>query len=392
MAARAGNATEAAEYAARAELIRGAISQLWVAPLGLPAAFREEGGHRRLRPDPWLYSVFVPIEARGLWDAETAAQALFFTEHGLERVPLFCDSDPHVSNATCGEVVWTSNWVPSMWSVRQMWSGDNSGLALAYFLEGQADAGFNVLSGNMRRDMLQSSVPGMSGGANGGVDFNDACHPMSRALIEGLFGYRPDYVAGVVEIAPQFPSAWPRGSFSGADVSLSLSTDLAASTTMLTVQLAQPTPVLVLRIPLRAVTFNALSLAGIPSDAHVENATESGYGQSVLVVRISAGASGAPIAGAAAEVFFTTPLPCTPSVAADATEGAPLVLTAPLGALLFNISDPQGVFAPGSVALADGVLSATVAAGVSGHHLFFGYAATPGGLPQTILFKLNAAI
>ena len=390
MAARAGNASEAAEYGARAELIRSAVSQLWVAPLGIPAAFREEGGHRRLRPDPWLYSVFVPIEARGLWDRETAAQALFFTEFGLERDPIFCDSGP-ASNKTCGEVVWTSNWVPSMWSVRQMWSGDNSGLALAYFLEGQADEGFNVLSGNMRRDMLQSSVPGSSGGANGGTDFNDAVHPMSRALVEGLFGYRPDYVAGVVEVAPQFPSAWPRGSFSGADVSLSLSTDPAASTTLLTVQLTRPAPALVLRIPLRAASLGPLSVAGIPSDARVENTTEGGYGQTVLVVRITAGASGAPIAGAAAEVAFSAPLPCTPSVLASATEGAPVAVSAPAGLSLLNVSDPQGVFAPGSVSLRGGQLAATVAAGVSGRRLVFGYAATDSGLPQTILFKLDVA-
>jgi hypothetical protein len=34
--------------------------------------------------------------------------------------------------------------------------------------------------------MLQSSVPGSSGGATGGCDFNDSVMPMSRALVEGL--------------------------------------------------------------------------------------------------------------------------------------------------------------------------------------------------------------
>jgi hypothetical protein len=111
MALRAGNATEAAEHAAVAARIQAAAAQLWVAAAGLPASHREEGGHRRLRPDPWLYSVFLPIEA-ALWDPETAAQALHFTEWGLERDPIFCVADPGVSNATCGEVVWTSNWIP----------------------------------------------------------------------------------------------------------------------------------------------------------------------------------------------------------------------------------------------------------------------------------------
>lgn len=52
---------------------------LWIVATGEPAATREEGGHRRLRPDAWLYSIFLPIEAR-MVDTETAAQALYYTE------------------------------------------------------------------------------------------------------------------------------------------------------------------------------------------------------------------------------------------------------------------------------------------------------------------------
>jgi hypothetical protein len=188
MAARAGNASEAAAFAASAARIRGAAAALWVADAGLPASHREEGGHRRLRPDPWLYSVFLPIEA-GLWDAETAAQALHFTEHGLQRDPVVCDA---AANATCGELVWTSNWVPDTWSVRQLWAGDVHGLALAYFLSGLADDGYKVLSGALRWTMLQSVVPGQSGGTNGGTDFNDCV--LFRRGRGHLHRHRPHHV------------------------------------------------------------------------------------------------------------------------------------------------------------------------------------------------------
>lgn len=115
MALRAGNATDAAAHAAVAARIIAAFPSLWVTEEGHPAAFREEGGHQRLRPDAWLYSVFLPIEA-GLLDPIQAAQALFYTEWGLERDPVLpCDE-----GALCGEVVWTSNWVPSSESV--LWS------------------------------------------------------------------------------------------------------------------------------------------------------------------------------------------------------------------------------------------------------------------------------
>lgn len=108
MALRAGNATDAAAHAAVVARIIAAFPSLWVTEEGHPAAFREEGGHQRLRPDAWLYSVFLPIEA-GLLDPVQAAQALFYTEWGLERDPVLpCDE-----GELCGEVVWTSNWVPS---------------------------------------------------------------------------------------------------------------------------------------------------------------------------------------------------------------------------------------------------------------------------------------
>ena len=35
----------------------------WMKERGHPASWREEIGHRRLRPDAWSYAVFLPIDA-----------------------------------------------------------------------------------------------------------------------------------------------------------------------------------------------------------------------------------------------------------------------------------------------------------------------------------------
>ena len=389
MALRAGNGTEAAVYGELAARISAAVPQLWVAAQGLPASHREAGGHRRLRPDPWLYSVFLPIDC-GLWDAETVASALFFTEWGLERDALWCDPDP-ATTATCGAVVWTSNWVPSMWSLRQLWSGDNSALALAYFFAGLADDGYEVLSGTLRRDMLQSAVPGQSGGANGGVDFNDCVHPAARAIVEGLLGFRPDYALGTVTIAPQFPSDWRNATFSTADLALDFATDLS-STVALAVQLARPVPQLLVRLPLRARALQGVAVAGIPASAAVSNATEPGFGQTVLVVRITA-APGEALSAVNVTLAFAQPLPCVPSLVSGAVGGAPIALAAPEGLALASFSDPQAVFVPGSARVgADGRLTGTLAPGLTGWHLVHGLAATlGGGLPQALLFKLNVS-
>jgi hypothetical protein len=56
-----------------------------------------------------------------------------------------------------------------MWSVRQLYPGDNYDLAYAYFVAGLPDDGFNILIGSLRKDMLLSGVPGQSGSSNGGT-------------------------------------------------------------------------------------------------------------------------------------------------------------------------------------------------------------------------------
>jgi hypothetical protein len=252
------------------------------------------------------------------------------------------------------------------------------------------DDGFTVLIGALRRDMLQSVVPGQSGGTNGGTDFNDCVHPASRALVEGFFGFRPDYVGGQVTIAPQFPSTWESASFSSPQVSLNYSSDLAL-TTSLTVRLSQAAPQLVLRIPLCAGALEHWELSGAPEGAMVSNATEAGFGQTVLSLTIS---SPAPIAGpVTARVSFSSPLPAVPSVNyAGLMPGHPVTLTPPPGLALVGFSDPQGVLQPGSARVEGGQLMGILGVNVSAPsaHLVLGRAqTTAGGLPQTILFKLN---
>ena len=168
MALRAGNASDAAAHAAVIARIVAAFPTLWVTAEGHPAAFREEGGHQRLRPDAWLYSLFLPIEA-GLLDPVQAVQSLYYSEWGLERDGITSCDNETANGTSCGQLVWTSNWVPSMWSVRQLWPGDNYALAQAYFTAGLPDDGFTVLEGNLRRDMLLSGVPGQAGASNGGT-------------------------------------------------------------------------------------------------------------------------------------------------------------------------------------------------------------------------------
>jgi hypothetical protein len=110
----------------------------------------------------------------------------------------------------------TSNWVPGMWSVRELYHGDNFAMALGYFLAGQGDEGWELLRGTMLESMYGDLTP-KSGYGNGmvneispgglsqpkcSIDFNDITSMFCRSVVEGLFGYRPDYPNATVRIEP----------------------------------------------------------------------------------------------------------------------------------------------------------------------------------------------
>jgi hypothetical protein len=239
---------------------------------------------------------------------------------------------------------FTRAQVPSMWSVRQLWPGDNYALAQAYLSAGLPDDGMNVLAGNLRRDMLLSGIPGQAGAANGGTDFNDCVHPASRALIEGLFGFQPDYPSGLVTIAPQFPSSWSSANLSTPDFTLLFDCPPSSGSPTLSVTLTQGAPVLVVRLPLRSQAVGTITVSATGS-ASWNWTSAAGFGQSIIIVTITAAPSQLITAATVTIPTASELLPYSPSIHLSATAGQPqpLVLSVPPGSplVLFNFSDPQ---------------------------------------------------
>jgi hypothetical protein len=199
MSRRAGDSEGADRHARQAGKIRRALfDALWVKDKGHFAAYVEQGGHRRVHEDAWLYSQFLPLDA-GLASFEQSLEALYYTEWALENAyPPFG-----------GRRVWTSNWVPSKWSARELYHGDNYHLALAYFQSGWAEEGWKILLGNLLDAGFAKVVPGAQALPEGGCDFNDVLGPFCRVVVEGLFGLAPDYPNNRVRIRPGLPAEWP---------------------------------------------------------------------------------------------------------------------------------------------------------------------------------------
>ena len=299
MARRAGDDAAVKRHAARlAKIRKNFLDKLWIPAKEHVGAYVEQGGLQRVHEDCWLYAIFCPIDA-GMLTSEQAVRSLHYTEWGLQREKM-----PYG-----GERCWPSNWVPSIWSLREMWPGDNYHLALAYFQTGLADDGWTVLRGTFPHLMFFGPVPADFGYTCGGTDFNDCASMFCRTVVEGLFGYRPDYPNGVVTIAPQFPSAWDHASLKSPDFSLTFRNN------QYRVEIAKPA-VLDLRLPVRAKRVTGVKVNG----QAVRWELQPGYGCSELRIRVPACQT------ATVEIASAEPLPPAAAVALEATVGDALAL------------------------------------------------------------------
>jgi len=361
MARQDGDADAAKRHLAAAQHIRQAFfALLWDGTNGHPGSYREQGGLKRLHDDPWLYGIFCPIDA-GLLSTEQSAEALVYTETSLERITL-----PYG-----GQQCWPSNWVPSIWSVREMWSGDNYQLALAYFQAGLPDDGWNVLHGTFPQQLLFGMTPGDMGHPAGGTDFNDCNSMFARAVVEGLFGYRPDYPEGLIHVAPQFPGAWDHASITTPDMSMTYTRNGTHIHFKLNVTKAGP---LVVRLPVSTHAVTNVTVDGKPAHWQIE----PGFGFSIVRLDLPS-TNGADITISTADA-----LPRYPATHLSAAAGTPLTLSAEAGEIT-QLHDPERVLA--NTNLSGGHVNSVIQPN-AGHHTLFALA-TVGSTQQWRIFEID---
>jgi len=361
LARRAGDASAVQLHTAAVTRIRKAFFDLlWIPRLGYPGAYREQIGLKRLHESCWLYAIFCPIDA-GLLDTEQAAQALQYTEWGLQRLKL-----PYG-----GEQCWPSNWVPSIWSVREMWPGDNYQLSLAYFQTGLADDGWTLLHGTFPEQLLFGSVPGDLGYPAGGTDFNDCASMFARTIVEGLFGYVPDYPDGIVKFAPQFPSDWDHASIKTPDMSLTFRRSGAITNCAVTLAHAC---VIEIQLPVATTGVEAVTVDG----KSVNWDLMPGFGRSIVKIHLPAASS------AYVQVTCCDALQTIPAVHLSANTGDDVTLKVS-NAEVIDFHDPQSVLKNAKIqnGAIDGVVSDN-----ADDHLVFALIQL-GNTRQWQLFKIH---
>ena len=339
----------------------GFFSKLWIKTRGHSGAYREQGGHERLHEDPWLYSIFLPIDAQ-LTSPLQALESVYYTEWALQndRMPLG------------GRMVWASNWwSPSAMGLRYRYSGDNFALALSYFQAGLVDDGWDILKGSYMSSAFGETVPG-NVGTLGGTDFADCSDMFARVLVQGLFGYYPDYPDGVVKVFPQFPSDWDHASIETKDAMIGYKR--TGNSHRYTIHLVKSAK-LDVSIPVATHEVKGVTVDGKPYQGWQ---VAPGVGCTIVQMQLPDSRS------AAIEVECKDVLPRFAPMTLDGNVGD-AVEFAPEDAAITGFDDPQGVLE--NAALSDGTLKARLSRN-AGFHTVVAQVRT-GLAPQNRVFRIK---
>jgi hypothetical protein len=109
-----------------------------------------------------------------------------------------------------------TSWMPYQWSLNNVVMAEAAHTSLAFWQANRPETAFQLFKGELLDSMFLGLCPGNVGAmtshdmARGEAqrDFADGIGVNSRALVEGLFGVKPDALAGELKIVPGFPTSW----------------------------------------------------------------------------------------------------------------------------------------------------------------------------------------
>ena len=185
------------------------------------AEYEERAGLRRPHGSAALWTFYHTIDSQAVSPEQAARMAEHLARTAV-RIPV---SGPSVPDGAW--VLPTSNWKPYEWSLNNVVPSENAHTALALWQAGRPDLAWPLWQGTMLDAMVLGQSPGnIPNLSHYDVhrretyrDFADPIGSFSRALVEGLFGVRPDGLGGVLRLAPGLPSTWANAALRTPDFS-----------------------------------------------------------------------------------------------------------------------------------------------------------------------------
>lgn len=219
-----------APYDAEAELIaRGMKAYLWMPERGAYGEFRDYLGRQTLHPAYGLWSFYHTVDS-GVPDAFDAARMAADLERALKPLPVTGEGVPRDRPY---RVLPSTDWMPYSWSINNVVMDENLHTALGLWQAGRPEAAYDITRGALLASQYMGISPGNVGTMNyldvyrreAQRDFADSAGVMSRAVVEGLFGVRPDALSRTLTLTPGFPAAWDHASLTHPDVGFDFKRD-----------------------------------------------------------------------------------------------------------------------------------------------------------------------
>ncbi len=196
-----------------ADLIWRAMQELlWVKETGSFGESKDLLGLQLVHPAAAVWSVYHSIDSEACTPDQALSMTRYIDREILAQIPIHGSGVPDEHLYT----IPTTNWMPYAWSTNNVVMAEVAHTSLAYWQAGRSDDAIRLFKGCLLDSMYMGLCPGNAGmcttirhgpAANHPAGFADAVGMCSRAMVEGLFGVKPDLIAGEVMVFPPgFPS------------------------------------------------------------------------------------------------------------------------------------------------------------------------------------------
>ena len=287
---------DSAPYKREADLIHRAMEKyLWLPDEGNFAEFRDYLGLQLPHPSAGLWTFYNVMDSEVPTPAEAWQMSRWVGTH-IARIPMGNPkSEIRNPKSVSPFVLPETSWLPYQWSVNNVVVAESVHTSLAYWQANRPETAFALFKGALLDTMYTGLCPGNIGAmtshdaARGEAqrDFADGIGITARALVEGLFGVKPDALAGELKIVPGFPADWEFASLHHPDFSFDFRRDGNRETFFVEPKFSRPMK-LVLQIPADGQRVGRVTVNGEPAKFTVMEGT---LGVPRIEIRAEAAAS-----------------------------------------------------------------------------------------------------